>query len=43
MALVLLCWVSLEAVAAVCGMDFFNEYLREKQFILYTDHYAACH
>jgi transposase InsO family protein len=28
----------LEAAAAVWGMDFFNEYLRGKQFILYTDH-----
>jgi RNase H-like domain found in reverse transcriptase len=28
----------LEAPAAVWGMDFFNEYLRGKQFILYTDH-----
>ncbi len=28
----------LEATAAVWGMDFFNEYLRGKQFILYTDH-----
>jgi hypothetical protein len=28
----------LEAAAAVWGMDFFNEYLRGKRFILYTDH-----
>jgi hypothetical protein len=28
----------LEAVAAVWGMDFFNEYLKGKHFILYTDH-----
>jgi RNase H-like domain found in reverse transcriptase len=28
----------LEAAAAVWGMDFFNEYLQGKQFILYTDH-----
>jgi hypothetical protein len=28
----------LEAVAAVWGMDFFNEYLKGKRFILYTDH-----
>jgi hypothetical protein len=28
----------LEAPATVWGMDFFNEYLRGKQFILYTDH-----
>ncbi len=28
----------LEAAAAIWGMDFFNEYLRGKQFILYTDH-----
>jgi hypothetical protein len=28
----------LEATAAVWGMDFFNEYLHGKQFILYTDH-----
>jgi hypothetical protein len=28
----------LEAAAAVWGMDFFNEYLLGKQFILYTDH-----
>ncbi len=28
----------LEAAAAVWGMDFFNEYLKGKQFILYTDH-----
>ncbi len=28
----------LEATAAVCGMDHFNEYLKGKKFILYTDH-----
>ncbi len=28
----------LEAAAAVWGMDFFNEYLKGKLFILYTDH-----
>jgi hypothetical protein len=28
----------LEAAAAVWGMDFFNEYLKGKWFILYTDH-----
>ena len=28
----------LEAAAAVWGMDFFNEYLKGKKFILYTDH-----
>jgi hypothetical protein len=28
----------LEAAATVWGMDFFNEYLRGKQFILYMDH-----
>jgi len=28
----------LEAAATVWGMEFFNEYLRGKQFILYTDH-----
>ena len=28
----------LEAAAAVWGMDVFNEYLRGKQFILFTDH-----
>ena len=28
----------LEMAAAVWGMDFYNEYLRGKQFILYTDH-----
>ncbi len=28
----------LEAAAAVWGMDFFNKYLRGKQFILCTDH-----
>ena len=28
----------LEAAAAVWGMDFFNKYLRGKQFILYMDH-----
>jgi hypothetical protein len=28
----------LEAAAAVWGIDFFNEYLKGKQFILYTDH-----
>jgi transposase InsO family protein len=28
----------LEAAAAVWGMDFFNEYLKGKRFILYTDH-----
>jgi RNase H-like domain found in reverse transcriptase len=28
----------LEAAAAVWGMDFFNEYLKGKHFILYTDH-----
>jgi hypothetical protein len=28
----------LEAVTAVWGMDFFNEYLKGKRFILYTDH-----
>jgi len=28
----------LEAAAAIWGMDFFNKYLRGKQFILYTDH-----
>ena len=28
----------LEAAAAVWGMDFFNEYLKSKHFILYTDH-----
>jgi hypothetical protein len=27
----------LEAAAAVWGMDFFNEYLKGKQFILYMD------
>jgi hypothetical protein len=28
----------LEAATAVWGMDFFNEYLKGKRFILYTDH-----
>jgi hypothetical protein len=28
----------LEAAATVWGMDFFNEYLKGKRFILYTDH-----
>ncbi len=28
----------LEATATVWGMDFFNEYLKGKRFILYTDH-----
>jgi hypothetical protein len=28
----------LEAAAAVWGMDLFNEYLKGKRFILYTDH-----
>jgi len=28
----------LEAAAAVWGMDIFNEYLKGKKFILYTDH-----
>jgi len=28
----------LEMAAAVWGMDFYNEYLRGKQFVLYTDH-----
>jgi hypothetical protein len=28
----------LEAAASVWGMDFFNEYLKGKRFILYTDH-----
>jgi hypothetical protein len=28
----------LEAAAAVWGMDFFNEYLKGKRFILFTDH-----
>ena len=28
----------LEAAAAVWGMDIFNEYLRGKRFILFTDH-----
>jgi hypothetical protein len=28
----------LEAAAAVWGMEIFNEYLRGKQFILFTDH-----
>jgi hypothetical protein len=28
----------LEAAAAVWGMDIFNEYLRGKQFVLFTDH-----
>ncbi len=28
----------LEAAAAVWGMDFFNEYLKGKRFILYMDH-----
>jgi hypothetical protein len=28
----------LEAAAAVWGMEVFNEYLRGKQFILFTDH-----
>jgi hypothetical protein len=28
----------LEATAAMWGMDFFNEYIKGKQFILYTDH-----
>ncbi len=28
----------LEAAATVWGMDFFNEYLRGKQFILYMEH-----
>jgi hypothetical protein len=28
----------LDASAAVWGMDFFNEYLKGKRFILYTDH-----
>jgi RNase H-like domain found in reverse transcriptase len=28
----------LEAAAAVWGMDHFNEYLKGKKFILYTDH-----
>jgi hypothetical protein len=28
----------LEAAAAVWGMDFFNEYLKGKRFILYTDY-----
>jgi hypothetical protein len=28
----------LEASAAVWGMNFFNEYLKGKRFILYTDH-----
>ncbi len=28
----------LEAAAAVWGMDHFNEYLKDKKFILYTDH-----
>jgi hypothetical protein len=28
----------LETAAAVWGMDFFNEYLKGKRFILYTDH-----
>jgi len=28
----------LEAAAAVWGMDFFNEYLKGKRFILYTEH-----
>jgi len=28
----------LEAAAAVWGMNFFNEYLKGKRFILYTDH-----
>jgi RNase H-like domain found in reverse transcriptase len=28
----------LEAAAAIWGMDHFNEYLKGKKFILYTDH-----
>jgi hypothetical protein len=28
----------LEAAAAVWGMDYFNEYLKGRKFILYTDH-----
>jgi hypothetical protein len=28
----------LEAAAAVWGMEVFNEYLRGKQFVLFTDH-----
>jgi hypothetical protein len=28
----------LEVSVSVWGMDFFNEYLKRKQFILYTDH-----
>jgi hypothetical protein len=28
----------LEAATAVSGMDFFNEYLKGKRFILFTDH-----
>jgi hypothetical protein len=32
----------LEAAAAVWGMDFFNEYLKGKRFILYTDHWVTC-
>jgi hypothetical protein len=28
----------LEATAAVWGMDHFNEYLKGKKFVLYTDH-----
>jgi RNase H-like domain found in reverse transcriptase len=28
----------IEAAAAIWGMDFFNEYLKGKRFILYTDH-----
>ncbi len=28
----------LEAAATIWGMDFFNEYLKGKRFILYTDH-----
>ncbi len=28
----------LEAATAVWGMDFFNDYLKGKRFILYTDH-----
>jgi len=28
----------LEAAAAVWGMEIFNEYLRGKQFVLFTDH-----
>jgi hypothetical protein len=31
-------WFLLEAAAAVWCMDFFNEYLTGKHFILYTDH-----